>query len=222
MADEKYTINFSVYSTPESAISGETLYHVRQVNPHMIKREIDLANKIEANTSFKSSDVKGLIAALRDQIAEYLMQGNSVSIKGLGQFYLQLGVRKEKDANGKQHRKKFSNADDINGNDVVVEGIAFKCDKEFRSQILGRVSMRRTENLAMHSRQVSRAELLVGLDKYCRKNGHITCSEFQREFGVTRYMADKILTDLVNEPFPKYHREKVAGVYIYKKYGDKI
>ena len=94
MADEKYTINFSVYSTPESAISGETLYHVRQVNPHMIKREIDLANKIEANTSFKSSDVKGLIAALRDQIAEYLMQGNSVSIKGLGQFYLQ---RKERE-----------------------------------------------------------------------------------------------------------------------------
>jgi hypothetical protein len=159
---------------------------------------------------------------VRDQIAEYLMQGNTVSIKGLGQFFLQLGVRKEKNADGHMHRKRFTSPDDINGNDVIVEGIGFKCDKEFRSQILGQVAMRRAENLAMHSREVSRAELLVGLDNYCRENGHITRSEFQRVFGVTRYMADKMLTDLVNEPYPKYHREKVGAVYVYKKYGDKI
>jgi predicted histone-like DNA-binding protein len=222
MANEKYTINFSVYATPDNAISGETLYHVRQVNSQMIKREDDLADVIERNTSFTSADVKGLITAVRDQIAEYLMQGNTVSIKGLGQFFLQLGVRKEKDADGHMHRKRFTSPDDINGNDVIVEGIGFKCDKEFRSQILGQVAMRRAENLAMHSREVSRAELLVGLDNYCRENGHITRSEFQRVFGVTRYMADKMLTDLVNEPYPKYHREKVGAVYVYKKYGDKI
>ena len=69
MANEKYTINFSVYATPDNAISGETLYHVRQVNSQMIKREDDLADVIERNTSFTSADVKGLITAVRDQIA---------------------------------------------------------------------------------------------------------------------------------------------------------
>ena len=60
---------------------------------------------------------------------------------------------------------------------------------------------------------------LKTLAEYCAEHGSFTRREFQRMFGVTRYRANQILTDLVSEEFPKYYRTQVGRLWVYRKTG---
>jgi len=71
-----------------------------------------------------------------------------------------------------------------------------------------------------YRQEIQRGELLKGLAELCAENkGCFTRLDVEKKFGVSRYKAQKMLDDLVNEEFPKYYYIYVGRAHVYRKTG---
>lgn len=224
MSDLKRPIGFTVQANPndgEKGKAGKSFYHIRQVKRSAMTSD-ELSEKITQDTTFTHSDYEGLITALKRYIPDTLNDGRDVHIEGLGTFYLKLRIAKKKDDDGKWFTPKFENPDDITARNVCIAGIGFKPDKAFNDSVTKVAHPFYNNKRVSHSAKVTRSRWLKGLNDLIEKQGFFTQRDVRYEFNLTAYMADKMLAELVNEDYPKYHREKVGNAYIYKKTGDRI
>ena len=211
------TIHFSVHPTPkQSGEEGQT-YHVRQ----NIRRVIH-SQEFREHISDYSLVTPGLFEMVIDyvekEIAEQLLAGYSVHIDGLGRFSLRLGTCKVKDDDGNLSRKTYANPDELTGHDVVVEGINFIADKKMMQRIKdGQCHFQRDDE--NYERDISRAQLLTTLADYCATHGWFTRRTVESLLSVSRYKADRLLSELVAPPFPKYYRTRQGNMWVYRKTG---
>ena len=211
------TIHFGVHPTPkQSGEEGQT-YHVRQ-NIRRVIHSKELREHISDYSLVTPGLFEMVIDYVQKEITEQLLAGNAVHIDGMGRFALQLGTRKVKDDDGNLRRKTYTSPEELTGHEVVIEGITFVADKQMLRRVVdGDCHFERDDET--YERNISRARLLTTLADYCAANGWFTCSTVQTLFGVSRYKADRMLSELVNDPFPKYYRTKQGNLWVYRKTG---
>lgn len=211
------TIHFSVHPTPQQDGEDGQTYHVRQ-NINRVIHSKELREHLSDYSLVTPGLFEMVIDYVEKEIAEQLLAGNSVHIDGLGRFSLQLGTRKVEQEDGSQRRKTYTSPDDLTGHEVVIEGLNFIADKQMLNRIKnGSYHFERDDE--SYKRDISRAELLTTLADFCATHGYFTRRTFEVLFGVSRYKADRILTKLVCEPYPKYYREKQGNQWVYRKTG---
>ena len=211
------TIHFGVHPTPQQDGEDGQTYHVRQ-NINRVIHSKELREHLSDYSLVTPGLFEMVIDYVEKEIAEQLLAGNSVHIDGLGRFSLQLGTRKVEDKDGTLRRKTYTSPDDLTGHEVVIEGLNFIADKQMLNRIKnGSYHFERDDE--SYKRDISRAELLTTLADFCATHGYFTRRTFEVLFSVSRYKADRILTKLVCEPYPKYYREKQGNQWVYRKTG---
>ena len=93
------SINFRFFRASGRAANGGSHY-VRPVVNNVLTLS-DLAARVESETSFSVSDVKGLVEAFQKYIAVELSLGHSVRIDGLGTFSSALSGKVERSKEGR-------------------------------------------------------------------------------------------------------------------------
>ena len=184
-----FSIRYSVHATPNPTGDGETTYHVRVKQQHVVHSN-ELRSHIAAHTMIKEGLFDLMMATLCDEIAEQLLDGKGVHIDGLGRFSVQLGTVKKKDEQGRWRTKTYTSPRQLSAREVVIEGINFVPDKQMMTR-LAREGCSFQRDKYEPASEVPRGELLKTLAEYCAEHGPFTRREFQRIFGVTRYRATR-------------------------------
>lgn len=213
------TLNYDVYATPNPDANGEQLYHVRPVTLGSTTSEEDLKDYLERNTRVNKSQFEGVVQALKDEIPQQLLSNKRVHIKGMGTFYLQLGIRRRKDAQGRLYRPKFKDPKDITARDVCVEGIGFRADPSWNRVVKYSKQPFDRSPHTVHAQEIEVGRLLVWIDAQMKERGGVVVKDVCRKYATTVNHARKLLNSLCEGSQPKLYREKVGATYFYKRWG---
>lgn len=190
-------------------------YHVRQAASSAMTSD-ELKELIVNSTTITEADYEGFVEALKSFIPDVLKSGRSVHIEGIGTFFLKMRIAERRDEDGNLYKPRFERPDDITARDVAVTGVGFRADKQFNeraTRVSGFVRERDMESKGIANRE----QWLKGLEELTEQQGYFTRQDVRYKFGISKYMAGKLLDDLVSEENPKYRREMIAHGYLYRK-----
>ncbi len=211
-------ILYDVYATPNPDNDGEQLYHPRVVTYGTQMKDDDLKEYLQRNTRVNSSQFVGMIEALMEEIPQQLLQNKSVHIRGMGTFYLKIGVRRRKDSSGQWYVPKFTNPQAITSRDMQVEGIGFRADPTWnRTVIHAKQHFERAR--AGHQASITKSQLLLYIDDIVKEQGYVTVRDLRVDQNTTKYHARKLLEELATGDQPKLYRQKVGRAFVYKRFG---
>ena len=195
---------FDVYPTPNATEGGQTTYQARRV-PRQTLNETYLRNHIAKETLIQPDTFELVMRRLILEIPEHLRQGFDLHIKGFGTFYMKIGMKS----------KRYTDPDAITADELKVEGIGFRADKEFNDLI--RQEIIEFERIDAHqSEPVDESQMVPRLVNYCHREGFFTVSKLRGLFRLTRYKAAHIANELVSGDDALFVREKEGTGYIYK------
>jgi len=211
-------ILYDVFPTPNPDETHPQLYFPRAVTFGEQMNDDELKAYLEKNTRINSSQFVGMIEALMQEIPQQLLQNKSVHIRGMGTFYLKIGVRSRKNANGQSYTKKFTDPNEITARDLCVEGIGFRADPTWNRKVT-RSGQPFERFKTRHQTAVPKSKLLLYIDKQIKEKGYLTVRNVERDQNTTNYHARKLLEDLCKGDQPKLYKETVGHSYIYKRFG---
>lgn len=211
-------ILYDVYATPNPDKENEQLYHPRAVTYGTQMNDDELKDYLEQNTRVNSSQFVGMLEALMQEIPHQLLLNKSVHIRGMGTFYLKIGVRRRKDKNGQWYTPKFTSPNDITARDLQVEGICFRADPKWNRTVMSSKQLFE-RSATRHQTPISKDKLLLYIEEKVSEQGFVTVSDLQYDKSTTEYHARKLLEELSTGDQPKLFRVKLGHSYIYKRYG---
>lgn len=210
-------IHFSVHPTPMKPGDTQQTYHVRHCQDYVMHSR-ELREHINSYTLISEGMFEMFLDTLKREIAEQLLMGHGVHLDGIGRFCLQLGTKKTKDEQGRWRTKTYTAPSQLTGHEVTIDGISFVPDKEMLNRLQDGAP-HFVRDKGEYEQEVPRGELLKTLADYCQQHGSFTRRVVQHLFCLSRYKADQLLTDLVNEEYPKYYRQKAGTTWVYRKTG---
>ena len=211
-------ILYDVFPTPNPDEERDQLYFPKAVTYGQQMDDEELKEYLEKNTRVNSSQFVGAIEALMQEIPQQLLQNKSVHIRGMGTFYLKIGVRSRKDANGHTYVQKFTDPDAITARDLCIEGIGFRADPTW-SRLVKKSSQPFERAKTRHQVPVKKSKLLLYIDQMVKEKGYVTVRDVECDQSTTNYHARKLLEDLCKGDQPKLYKEMVGHSYIYKRFG---
>lgn len=211
-------IFFSVHRNPLPDREGNTTYQVRNENFRTMDTR-ELLEHLQYHGLARRELMEMALIVLQKEIVEQVTDNKRLHLNGIGTFFLKLGLRKHLDEEGYEYQPVYTDPNDITGNDVAIETISFTPDSELLAKL--NESGYSFENInpkgsVGKSMPVDLDHIKTTLRAYLGKNGVITTREFRSLFGLTKYMGDKILLQLVTEPSSMMIRMKEGNLYIYK------
>ena len=211
-------ILYDVFPTPNPDEERDQLYFPKAVTYGQQMDDDELKEYLEKNTRVNSSQFVGAIEALMQEIPQQLLQNKSVHIRGMGTFYLKIGVRSRKDANGHRYVQKFTDPDAITARDLCIEGIGFRADPTW-SRLVKKSTQPFERAKTRHQVPVKKSKLLLYIDQMVKEKGYVTVRDVECDQSTTNYHARKLLEDLCKGDQPKLYKEMVGHSYIYKRFG---
>ena len=211
-------ILYDVFATPNPDEEREQLYYPKAVTYGVQMNDDELKEYLEKNTRINSSQFVGAIEALMQEIPEQLLQNKSVHIRGMGTFYLKIGVRHRKDADGHSYVQKFTDPNAITARDPCIEGIAFRADPTGTRKV-SKAKQPLERAKTRHQTPISKSKLLLFVDQMVKEKGYVTVRDVECDKDTTNYHARKLLEDLCKGDQPKLYKELVGHSYIYKRFG---
>lgn len=209
------TINYAVYPTPMKPGETEQTYHVRQIYKTTVRTR-ELAEHIAKHTLIPVELFQMVVERLRLEMAEQLLSGHDLHFDGLGRFALQLGTKKTMGDDGRWHAKVYKHPDELDGNEVVVEGMTFVPDKAMLDLLHSEERMMVRHKVG-YRQKVDRELMLQVLGDVCRQRGSFTRLDFQWLFGVSSYRAKKMLNELVAGPDALFCRRRIGTACVYRQ-----
>lgn len=213
------TIQFSVHRNPQPDAEGNDTYHVRQETFGTVNKQQLMAH-IAHHGMLRPEVLEMAMAVLEREIVEQLLFGHRLHWNGLGTFFLRLGLREDKDADGQPVKPHFTDPSQITGNDVQIEGIGFTPDAEFLSLLddqdyhfenyMGRGSVG-------HSTVYNREEMEANVNTLLDQDGFVTRRMLMLHFGLTDHMARKWLTDLSTGDDALLKAEKTGTTIVFRR-----
>ena len=197
------TITFSVHRNPKSNPDAPDTYHVRHDTIDTISRE-GIVEHLEKHHKLSKSVVEPVLSELAITIVEHLLNNYNVHIEGLGTFYLRLGFRRH-EGNPEDYKPRFTDPSAITGDEVCIEGLGFKADKEFQSLLFEHGYHFRNatgRGQVGHSPQYTDEQMRMLLEEYFKENTYVDRWQMQFNFHLTDYMARKWLERLSTQPNP--------------------
>ena len=116
------SIKFEYYETPDTSGEKSGKFHPRTVSSKTVATN-DVAHRIHQSSTLTIGDIKGVLAALRDEIAYHLGQSNRVHLEGIGYFQATLKADKEVDP-----RKTRAQS-------VWFKSVKFRADEELKEKL---------------------------------------------------------------------------------------
>ena len=211
-------IFFSVHRNPLPDSEGNTTYQVRNENFSTMETR-ELLEHLQFHGLVRRELMEMALIVLQKEIVEQVTDNKQLHLNGIGTFFLKIGLRKHLDEDGNEYQPVYTNPDKITGNDVAVESICFTPDSELLQELnnsgyyFENVNPKGTVG---KSAEVDLDQLKPRLKAYLDEHGFISAQGFRRYFGLTRYMGDKLLLQLINEPSPLIKRIKEGNAYIYR------
>lgn len=156
----------------------------------------DLAKQIAGATTFTPGDIKGVVAALVEEMARQMAQGRSVQIEGLGRFRASLKVSDQAD----QEREDGSTSRRT-GKSVLVGGVNYTADPDLTQATnshatLERLMPRNSQKPVMESLE----ERVQDAMEYLSHNHSISVSTYSQRTGLKKSTATCELRALAKDP----------------------
>lgn len=177
-------IEFEFYETPDPSGEGKTRYHARNVTRNNVTTE-QLCKDIQFGSSLTIGDVKAVLSALNDELANHLGNGARVHLEGIGYFQATLKTTREIDP-----RKTRAQS-------VWFKSVKFRADKALKNRLLMARTIR--TSIKIHSARISNDKVDKMVADYLAENRVITRKALQLLCGFTQYTANKHIKRMVEE-----------------------
>lgn len=212
-----HKIKFSVHRNPQKDAEGNSTYHVRHEARGTLSLRY-LQDHLQYHQRMLPEQLQSAFIVFEEELLHQLTDNYRLHIEGLGIFFLKLGFRERKDENGASYIPKFTDPEQITGDDICVETIGFTPDKEllqkFRNHgyYFNNVSEQGTVG---HSNIYTEEEIRTLLNQYLDNHQFVSRKGFMGHFRLTGYMADKWLDILTTGPSPMLRRTKIGNAAVF-------
>ena len=173
----------ATYNLFKNPGKGDNL-HARQVNQYTVRIDA-LCEEISQISSFSSSDVKGVLEALKSRIAFHLKYGDIVELEGLGTFNAFLKC------------PSLPTEKQITPHLVRFNKVVFRCSNELKKELRYMKVERADEpsRLKGYTEEKRKTNIL----NYIQQNNTISTLECRSINGCSKYIALKDLRTLLDE-----------------------
>lgn len=179
---------------------GKTLLYPRMVIEENVGTE-QLVRAAAKSTSFSAGELKGMLEAIRGEMAWQMAQGRSVRLEGIGTFTPALALRKGKEreeADGKTRRNALS---------IRVGSVHFRADKELARSIDLACQLERVPGgYKKHVSKYAPEERLRMAQEYLETHAELTVAAYAELTGLSRTTASRELR--------RWHETEGSGIGI--------
>lgn len=179
---------------------GETLLYPRMVIEGCFDMD-EVICRVARTTTFSSGDVKGVLEAVRLEMAYMMASGYSVRLDGIGTFTPSLALRKGKERetpDGESRRNAMS---------IKVGSINFRVDKEWVSEVDSNCHLtRKTGGYKRHVSKYTPEERLALAQRYLETHSELTVLGYAYLTGLSRTTAGRELR--------RWHETEGSGIGI--------
>ena len=127
------SIEYEFYRNPDSQGTKKKRYHARVVPTGRISTD-QLAQEIQKECTLTVSDVKSVLIALADKMAEHLGEGRKVHLKDIGYFQVNLHCKEE-----------VRTTHAVRSENVEFKSVSFRADTNLKES-LKKQKIRRSKN----------------------------------------------------------------------------
>ena len=177
------SIQYEFYRNPDSQGTKKKRYHARVVPAGRVSTD-QLAKEIQKECSLTVADVKSVLIALADKMAEHLGEGRKVHLKDIGYFQVNLRCKEEVRT---LHGARSEN--------IEFKSVSFRADSNLKSSLKDQ-KISRSRNKP-HSMPMTEKEIDEKLTEHFAENPILTRHEFQLICLQVRSTACRILRKLV-------------------------
>ena len=179
---------------------GETLLYPRMVIEGCFDMD-EVIRRVARTTTFSSGDVKGVLEAVRLEMAYMMASGYSVRLDGIGTFTPSLALRKGKERetpDGESRR---------NATSIKVGSINFRVDKEWVREVDSNCHLtRKTGGYKRHVSKYTPEERLALAQRYLETHSELTVLGYAYLTGLSRTTAGRELR--------RWHETEGSGIDI--------
>ena len=179
------SIQYEFYRNPDSQGTNKKRYHARVVPNGRVSTD-ELAQEIQKECSLTVSDVKSVLIALADKMAEHLGEGRKVHLKDIGYFQVNLHCKEE-----------VRTMHAVRSETVEFKSVSFRADTNLKNN-LKKQKIRRSKNKP-HSTPMTEAQMDEKLTEHFAQNPILTRRDFQFMCQQVRSTACRILRKMVEE-----------------------
>ena len=179
------SIEYEFYRNPASQGTKKKRYHARVVPTGRISTD-QLAQEIQKECTLTVSDVKSVLIALADKMAEHLGEGRKVHLKDIGYFQVNLHCKEE-----------VRTTHAVRSENVEFKSVSFRADTNLKES-LKKQKIRRSKNKP-HSMPMTEQQIDEKLTEHFVQNPILTRRDFQFLCLQVKSTACRILRKLVEE-----------------------
>ena len=158
-------LKYEFYRNPNCATTNKKRYHARIVPNGRVSTD-RLAKEIQKESSLTVADVKSVLIALADKMAEHLGDGRKVHLEGIGYFQVNLHCKEEVRT---MHGARSEN--------IEFKSVSFRADANLKKS-LKKEKIQRSKNKP-HSMPITEKEIDAKLTEYFAQNPILTRRDFE-------------------------------------------
>ena len=159
------SLKYEFYRNPDCVTTKKRRYHARVVPNGRVSTD-RLAKEIQKESSLTVSDVKSVLIALADKMAEHLGEGRKVYLEGIGYFQVNLRCKEEvRTMNG------------IRSENIEFKSVSFRADSDLKKS-LKKEKIQRSKNKP-HSMPMTEKQIDEKLTEHFAQKPILTRREFQ-------------------------------------------
>lgn len=177
------SILYEFYRNPDSQGTNKKRYHARVVPCGRISTD-QLAKEIQKECSLTVSDVKSVLIALADKMAEHLGEGRKVHLEDIGYFQVNLHCKEE-----------VRTMHAVRSETIEFKSVSFRADAQLKKN-LQKQKIRRSKNKP-HSMPMTETGIDQKLTEHFSTHPVLTRRDFQYLCLQTKPTACRILNKLV-------------------------
>ena len=178
-------IQYDFYRNPDSAGTNKKRYHARVVSGNRISTD-QLAKEIHQESTLTIADIKAVLVALGDKLANHLGQGNKVHIEGIGQFQVNLRCKEE-----------VRTVHAIRSENIEFKSVSYRADNGLKLHLKKQKIQR--SHTKIHSLPLTEVEIDQKLTEYFSINSTLTRRSFQFLCAQVKTTAIRLLRKLVEK-----------------------
>lgn len=210
-------IKYGIHRNPLPNEEGNFTYQVRLEPSGTFKLE-DFICKLKTTDKLLAKQADSVIQLLKQEVTNQLQDNMRFRLNGIGTFQLKVGFKHQKGGRGRIGKTHFTDPSAITADDVEVTGVSFIPDPSFIRLLKQDMTVESVMEAGAvgHSAIHSEQEVIDFLYQYIKTNGYITRQTFTTEMGLTKYMGQKWLDDLAEDPQSPICKEKEGRTFCYK------
>lgn len=194
------SIRYEFYQTPNCDGCEKKRYHARVVPAGRITTAT-LAKELERECTLTETDVKAVLLALGDKLAEHLSAGEKVHLDGIGFFQVNLKCLEE-----------VSTLQDLPNEPVAFKSVSYRADADLKKH-LQQQPLRRARTKP-HSMPLTEQQLEEQLTAYFADQPTLTRRAFELYFNQTTSTAGRLLKRLVESGRLRNIATQYSPVYV--------